>query len=482
MMTSMVVTIDDILDQLWSENKRLVNELLFANKLKIFLTKLFDKYEELVDEEDKHEFKLLQEVIDNRIQLRDNEYEEEDSHVVDRKIVCNRRSSVRSTDSIGKVGSDETDIYKTIGQEVYQSEQVMNNKFKDNASVVSVIDSRKYNNKTNRRSKRSAVLLRKQTKVKNKNNNKVKLMDQFAEEEYIKPMDECYDPSTDKYICPLCGRYLRGKHYFLRHRKLCNQRLITSDTVYCCQYPDCGKKYPLKHKLSYHQITCHTEPINDHYQCDYIGCNFRFITYKQFSEHLTVHSEDRPFVCPIIGCHKKFKENHVLNRHKLIHSEPTVQCMADGCTRMFNTRSQMKRHFAEHLSEPTIKCSVAGCGQLFHSDCELQKHKYSYHKIPYRKTPRKRIYHRCDWPGCDYYGPTLYRHKSVHTGTKKYPCIWPQCGKRFADKTKLTEHMNIHNNVKPHLCRWPGCDYRSAGHSNINKHMKQVHQTIWKNH
>ena len=60
------VEVKDIFDELLTENKRLLNELLFANKcldvlneFKIHLNRVYDKFESIIRSDDKREFNEL---------------------------------------------------------------------------------------------------------------------------------------------------------------------------------------------------------------------------------------------------------------------------------------------------------------------------------------------------------------------------------------------------------------------------------------
>ncbi|XP_054156312.1 zinc finger protein 91-like [Oppia nitens] len=406
--SSMVVTIDDILDQLWNENKRLVDELLFANKLKIFLMKLFDKYKEIIDGEDKHEFKLLEEVLNCRIKLKSEEGN--NTH-----IVVTKRNTRK----------------QTVSPPILDD-----NKRKDDNKVT-----KKY--KTN------------DLKVK-----KTKNVQNIVAKE-LKPWFR-----SNRYHClnSDCQKTFTTIRNYKKHQKTC---------IVKCGL--CHKKYRCQQSYVYHQMRAHDIKSEFMFKCDYDGCDYRSPKEYMLRKHMVKHSIDRPFVCNIDGCGKSFKTSHTLDIHRQIHSEQLYICNVDGCEKRFKHKSAHSRHLAEHKSEPTLCCPEKNCWQLFYSDIAIKRHRIDVHKRKFGISREKR-YKRCDWPGCDYYGPSVMRHKIVHTGQKNYQCFWPQCDKRFAEKCKLDEHMNIHNNVKPFECRWPGCDYRSASHSNIWKHQKQVHQ------
>ncbi|CAG2101902.1 unnamed protein product [Medioppia subpectinata] len=103
-----------------------------------------------------------------------------------------------------------------------------------------------------------------------------------------------------------------------------------------------------------------------------------------------------------------------------------------------------------------------------------RKHQTRVHN---RKPPvHKKYEYVCDWPGCEWTGGQLNRHKRLHTGDKPYQCLWPECGKRFRMNMPFKEHMNRHNNFKPYACHWPGCQYMSASNSNRNRHVRNIHK------
>src|SRR5882757_10543379 len=89
---SVMISINDIFDELMVENKRLLNELLFANKclneLKTHLMKIHSKYETLIDCEDKQHLNSLSQMLD---QLNDKT-----SHDQQMNTTCRHMSSLRS--------------------------------------------------------------------------------------------------------------------------------------------------------------------------------------------------------------------------------------------------------------------------------------------------------------------------------------------------------------------------------------------------
>ncbi|XP_054156316.1 uncharacterized protein LOC128954746 [Oppia nitens] len=361
LMSPMVVTIDDILDQLWIENKRLVNELLFANKLKTFLLKLFDKYEEHIDGEDKHEFKQLQEVIKNRIQLRDNEYEEEDSHVVDRNIneinVCNSSSTVRSTDSMGKVGSDETNIYKRIGQEVCQL------KVKGNEDNSHIRDIQRQTNDENV-VKKSLIPIK---IVKITTNNDQKESYQFIPMKATnisdgRPTDKSinnkisnnHDLDDRPFECPIdgCLKTFKRNYELVLHNQAFHSNLTPSQKTFLSNKKICKSMEKTNNenvvKKSIIPIKIVKITTNNDQKESY---QFIPVCRPPVSQPVD-RSTDRLFRCRVNGCLKTFKKNYELVLHELeVHSK-TIGCEFDGCRRKFRLNHEMKQHLAEHNNQP----------------------------------------------------------------------------------------------------------------------------------
>ena len=82
--------------------------------------------------------------------------------------------------------------------------------------------------------------------------------------------------------------------------------------------------------------------------------------------------------------------------------------------------------------------------------------------------------HRCEWPGCDYQSyriDLLRKHRTRHTGERKFICQWPDCGKPFKTESCLFDHIAMHKNERKHACTWIGCNYRCNLAGNLRKHM-----------
>ncbi|KAL4401909.1 RNA polymerase II transcription regulator [Malassezia pachydermatis] len=82
----------------------------------------------------------------------------------------------------------------------------------------------------------------------------------------------------------------------------------------------------------------------------------------------------------------------------------------------------------------------------------------------------------CPFPNCDkrfIQKSALNVHINVHTGARPYVCT--ECFKAFADTSSLARHRRTHSGKRPYKCQVLGCGKEFCRRTTLTRHVKRVH-------
>ncbi|XP_062558649.1 protein suppressor of hairy wing-like [Armigeres subalbatus] len=220
----------------------------------------------------------------------------------------------------------------------------------------------------------------------------------------------------------------------------------------------CPKSFKAYDYLERHLQSVHSE--SDDYSCRH--CNAKCPSEKVLTEHLSTHTEGKPFSC--IKCGKDFTRKYHLERH-LNHSKcgeiPKLQLPCEVCGKIFTRLDNLREHLRYHMGEAKRKrdYQCPHCEKGFYGSSLLNIHIRTH-------TGEKPF--PCDL--CTKSFPStgaLRKHRRSHTGERPYRC--DECSATFAAKETLNRHRRTHTGDKPHKCTL--CDKKFIQATQLRSHM-----------
>nr|CAD7603450.1 unnamed protein product [Timema genevievae] len=158
--------------------------------------------------------------------------------------------------------------------------------------------------------------------------------------------------------------------------------------------------------------------------CDRCGI---FVFNSRLSQHMLVHTGQKPYSCPICG--RGFTQSNSLREHRVVHNrERHYTC--EVCGQQFLRRGNLRDHKKVHFKERVFYCHI----------CER------------RFTDRR----------------ALRKHNFTHTGEKPFSC--DTCERKFASQSHLRRHSLTHNNQWRFQCDY--CSYTFIQKGNFRLHLR----------
>ncbi|KFB42942.1 hypothetical protein ZHAS_00010812 [Anopheles sinensis] len=181
----------------------------------------------------------------------------------------------------------------------------------------------------------------------------------------------------------------------------------------------------------------------------------RWISKKNFKEHLVTHTKERSFPCTM--CSKIFKVRRTATRHIQSHvnaSNRKRKCY--DCAAIVEDETELPEHYRQmHPSLKPYRCSI--CSEGFNGKAQLMDHCHAHSDDERRAASIKCPVHSYQVGNARVFECTLCRrvfttkratvaHWIVHTDR---PCVCTWCNLTFRDESLLETHMmDVHRDKK----------------------------------
>ena len=343
------IRVNDIFDELKSENKRLLNELLFANR---YINKLVE-FKSLIDEKTNQIKQCLE-----SDQLKRYDVLAEEITTLSQQLFLRQLDITLTNDDI-----TDQQMFESYGQDFGE----------ENYGVEAIYgDDGVYDGEDAEEDEEGDP---------DDDDEPLRSLQNMLED--LSPSQKAKVGRRRKFlVCDWsdCGRTFASKQYLDLHVKShLGEKPKTGRRrkQLVCEWPDCGRVFASKQYLDYH-MNSHTGERR--FVCEFPNCSYRSYYPSNLKLHVSRMHRPDPSVM----------DN--MDDQSLSILYPTFKCTYVGCDKSFKTKDDLKQHSQRHSSERPYKCNYDNCDRTYKSCRELRQHKLMTHLG---------IKQRCDWPGCD---------------------------------------------------------------------------------
>ncbi|OIW35167.1 hypothetical protein CONLIGDRAFT_665807 [Coniochaeta ligniaria NRRL 30616] len=172
-----------------------------------------------------------------------------------------------------------------------------------------------------------------------------------------------------------CGQIFQDSEALFAHVNAEHiQKLEKGAHGFMCHWENCKRRgdgkegFPQRSKIERHM---HTHIGRKPFECK--SCGQRFSAQQALTQHMLIHSDEKPLRCDWEGCGKTFRQQSALTMHRRIHTgDKPLKCPV--CGKAFSESSNLSKHKRIHETKGRFSCQEPGCSRSFHRLDQLRRH------------------------------------------------------------------------------------------------------------
>lgn len=177
-----------------------------------------------------------------------------------------------------------------------------------------------------------------------------------------------------RFPCPDCDKKFIYNSMLKAHVRYWHSE---SSVAFVCHI--CAREFKLRINYNYHMNNVHNKTTEKMFECPEPGCGKKFMNERQVVKHRRLCHENVEHVGPQIceHCNKQFTTLVRLRAHiKFVHQQRhDLKCQV--CDKGFKTKLTLKEHLACHNGIPLYKCNF--CERTFNSNANMYSHRKRMH-------------------------------------------------------------------------------------------------------
>ena len=373
------LTVNDILDELLDENRRILNRLLFAHKIfvksiefKELIDSIDEQFVDYLKPDQKKKYKELSHELNNLMDQKLANISDELPNESKTVTVTKSETSddrIEGNDNYHTINEDNViDEEEYICKEYYWSD-IEEDEEEEGIAGELVLE--------------NTVTLNNPNDYEGSDDGEPLTEEPMTDKLSVRTVNISHKPMTRSSAKAVSGQQLpqSSGEFNVSSKPSAKQKSKPNSRGKKKAFPfksgSIGANYGFRKRKA---MTAHRKKLHQ-WKCDFPGCDYQTEHTYRVKKHLKRHSNDRPFKCN--HCYKKYKQKKDLTEHMQRQhldqcpNDPLLVCDWNEC----QYRTKSLRALNEHKCSHTLPFECQICKHRFSVKNNMKKHLISKHNV-----------------------------------------------------------------------------------------------------